>query len=147
MDYGDLLYSGFSSALVFLVKFGICYWIYKYIRETSNKLAREGIGTIRIYLKVLWGCVIAAVVLAGIQFANDGSYCTSQDMYGCYKYEYDDEFTPMPFDEAVKLLFTYLFILFVIGYFAIKQGIRDAESNFEYIQDYNQTFKRYDLNE
>ena len=141
MDYLSLIYSGLSSSIVFLIKFGICYWIYKYIRETSNKLAREDTPTLKIYSKVLWGCLIAALVLAGIQFADDGSYCTSQDMYGCYEYEYDEEFVPMPFEEAFKLLFTYVGVLFVIAYYAVKQGIKDAESNFEYIQDFNQTFK------
>lgn len=144
MDYLSLIYSGLSSSLVFLIKFGICYWIYKHIRETSNKLAREDTPTLKIYSKVLWGCLIAALVLAGIQFADDGSYCTSQDMYGCYEYEYDEEFVPMPFEEAFKLLFTYVGVLFVIAYYAVKQGIKDAESNFEYIQDFNQTFKRDD---
>ena len=144
MDYLSLIYSGLSSSIVFLIKFGICYWIYKYIRETSNKLAREDTTTLKIYLKVLRVCLIAALLLAGIQFADDGSYCTSQDMYGCYEYEYDDEFVPMPFEEVFKVFFTYVGVLFVIAYYAVKQGINDAKSNFEYIQNYNQTFKRYD---
>ena len=144
MDYLSLIYSGLSSSLIFLIKFGICYWIYKYIRETSNKLAIEDTPILKIYLKVIWGCLIAALVLAGMQFADDGSYCTSQDMYGCYEYEYDDEFVPMPIEEAFKLLFTYVGVLFVIAYYAVKQGIKDAEYNFEYIQDFNQTFKRDD---
>ena len=56
-------------------------------------------------------------------YSSDGSYCVSQDMYGCHEYEYDDDFVPRTFDQS--LIFTLILYpkLLIASMLGARQGI------------------------
>ena len=144
MNYLSLLYEGSLSGLVFLIKFGICFYMYKMVRESANKMKFESLSNFSIYRKQLYNLVIASLILTGIQYGNDGASCVGGDpLYGgCDYYDYDDDFIPMTFENAIKLFFTYFIIVLVIGYYGIKKGIEDAEINLSFNNDSNRTFEK-----
>ena len=142
MMYLNEIYSAFSNSLVFLIKFAICYWIYKFSREKSNTMFIANNSRLKIYFEVFKGCIVASIVLATIQYFNNGYHCSSYDAFGCMGYdyvEYDDDFIPITFEQAVELFTTYVLTLLAITYFGVKQGIFDAKLNMLYKQDLNQT--------
>ena len=114
------------------------------VRESANKMKFESLSNFSIYRKQLYNLVIASLILTGIQYGNDGASCVGGDpLYGgCDYYDYDDDFIPMTFENAIKLFFTYFIIVLVIGYYGIKKGIEDAEINLSFNNDSNRTFEK-----
>ena len=86
---------------------------------------------LRTYWRTFFYTTVGAVVMGLAHFGSDGSYCVSQDMYGCYEYEYDDNFVPSTFDQS--LMFTMILYpkLLIASMLGARQGIWVKES-FEY---------------
>ena len=142
MEYFTTILDGAFHGLLFLIKFGICFFIYKMVRENANQSKFDGKATRAIYLKELYILIIGALILTGIQYADDGSSCIGGDPIrgGCDYYEYDENFVPILFIDAIKIFSTYFIIVLVIGYYGIKKGIEDASFNLQFKSEQNRNF-------
>ena len=78
---------------------------------------------LRTYGRTFFYTTVGAVVMGLAHFGSDGSYCVNQDMYGCYEYEYDDNFVPSTFDQS--LMFTMILYpkLLIASMLGARQGI------------------------
>ena len=78
---------------------------------------------ISTYWKTFLYTTVCTAIIGGAHFGSDGSYCVSQDMYGCYEYEYDDNFVPSTFDQS--LMFTMILYpkLLIASMLGARQGI------------------------
>jgi len=78
---------------------------------------------LRTYWRTFFYTTVSVLVLGLAHFSSDGSYCVSQDMYGCYEYEYDDNFVPSTFDQS--LMFTMILYpkLLIASMLGARQGI------------------------
>ena len=142
MEYFTTIIDGAFSGLIFLIKFGICFYIYKMVRENANQSKFDGKATRQIYFKELYILIIGSLILTIIQYANDGYDCIGGDpLYGgCDYYDYDENFVPLLFIDAIKIFSTYLIIVLVIGYYGIKKGIEDASFNLQFKSEQNRNF-------
>ena len=120
MDYLSEFGNGIILGLIFMAKFGLVnFWI-NYIEEEAVK-EKEKFSKNRISLNALKRCLVLSVVLTGIFYSADGSYCVGQDMYGCYEYEYDDDFVPATANQAYEYFGIILTVSVVASYYRLSK--------------------------
>jgi|TARA_B110000483_G_C18036506_1_gene480863 hypothetical protein len=120
MNYVYEIGDGIIIGLIFMAKFGLVNLWLNYIEEQAEK-ERKDISKNKIVLNALKRCFILSIVLTGIFYSSDGSYCVSQDMYGCYEYEYDDDFVPRTGNQAFEYFGIILTVSLVASYYRLSK--------------------------
>lgn len=112
---------GLWGGLDLLIKFWLLIFFTDYILEESEKAIDRDESKSSIYFNAFLKCLGASFVLSLIYFAYDGSYCTGQDMYGCYEKEYDDDFEPRTIDQTLKHFATILTVTVATSYYRLNK--------------------------
>ena len=108
MELGSNFLSGLFIAGLFLVKVWLLVVWVNYVGEEAQKEYNKEVSKNKIYFNAFKKCIAASVILTFIYYTYDGYYCTDQDMYGCYDYDYDENFVPRTINNAVTYFGTLI---------------------------------------
>ena len=120
MDYLSEFGNGILIGLFFMAKFGLVNLWLNYIEEEAIK-EREKFSKNKITLNALKRCLVLSIILTGIFYSADGSYCVGQDMYGCYEYEYDEDFVPRTTNQAFEYFGIILTVSVIASYYRLSK--------------------------
>ena len=108
MELGSNFLSGIFVGALFLIKIWfLIFWV-EYVEQEARKELDKEVSKNKIHFNAFKRCLTASLILTFIYYGYDRYYCTEQDMYGCYDWDYDDDFVPRTIDNAAKYLGTLL---------------------------------------
>ena len=111
---------GVFSGIIFMIKVGVLYFFTEYLRDKAKEKLDNNRSKIQIWISSFFYCLTLSFVLSAIYFSNDGSYCISQDMYGCSEKDYDPNFKPATGIQTLNYFGTVLSITVIAVYFRLK---------------------------
>jgi hypothetical protein len=120
MDYLTTLGAGIVLGLIFMLKFGLLnFWLNYVVEQADSEKAKNTKN--KIAFNALKRCLGLSLILTFIYYSSDGSYCVSQDMFGCNEYEYDDEHVPATASEAFRFFGIILTVTVVGSYYKLSK--------------------------
>lgn len=119
----EFLSFGLWGGLALLIKFWLLIIFTDFILDESRKAIDREDSKSSIYFNAFLKCLGVSFVLSLIYLAYDGSYCTGQDMYGCYEKEYDDDFVPRTIDQTLEYFATLLTVTVAASYYRLNKII------------------------
>ena len=111
---------GVFSGIIFMIKVGALYFFTEYLRDKAKEKLDNNKSTKQIWISSFFYCLALSFVLSAIYFSNDGSYCISQDMYGCSEKDYDPNFKPATGIQTLNYFGTVLSITVIAVYFRLR---------------------------
>ena len=119
----EFLSFGLWGGLALLIKFWLLIIFTDFILDESRKAIDREDSKSSIYFNAFLKCLGVSFVLSLIYLAYDGSYCTGQDMYGCYEKEYDDDFVPRTIDQTLEHFATLLTVTVAASFYRLNKII------------------------
>ena len=111
---------GAYSGVIFMIKVGALYFFTGYLKDKAKeKLDNDG-SKKWIWTSCFFHCLALSFIMSCIYFANDGSYCVSEDMYGCSEKNYDPDFKPATGIQTLKYFGAVLSATVIAVYFRLK---------------------------
>jgi hypothetical protein len=116
---------GVFGGIGFMIKVCALYFFTEYLKgKTKEKLDnKESKGW--IWASCFFHCLALSFILSCIYLANDGSYCVSEDMYGCSEQDYDPNFKPATGLQTLKYFGAVLSATVIAVYFRLKSMLSE----------------------
>ena len=113
------LISGSVFGILFLIKYALLNFWTNFIAEDISK-QKDTQKKNRLIIIVFLKCLALSAILSFMYYSSDGSYCVSQDMYGCNEVEYNDDFVPRTLEQAFEFFGIILTVTTVATYYKLR---------------------------
>ena len=111
--------NGSLLGLLFLIKYALLNFWTNYIADDIAK-QKDIQKKNKLIMSVFLKCLGLSTFLTFAYYSSDGSYCVSQDMYGCTEKEYNDNFVPKTIKQAFEFFGIILTVTTVATYYRLK---------------------------
>jgi len=116
---------GAVSGIGFMIKVGALYIFTEYLRDKTKKKLNNNESKGWIWASCFFHCLGLSFIMSWIYFFNDGSYCVSEDMYGCSEQNYDPNFKPATGVQTLKYFGAVLSATVIAVYFRLKSMLSE----------------------